>query len=1501
MIKKGLKIIGYLFGLFIFILIVAIGFTQTKVFKDRLREFILSNVSENINGSLYLGTIGGNFITGFSVDSLAITQGNVEFLTAGKIKLHHDPYSIVGKKITLRSLTIEHPKVNILKSKDGKWNISQIFKPKETPPSKFEWTIAFANVKVKNGTFLVHDSLRQVYRHHIDTTTQYLDYHHLLVNNLNTEISGVFKHNNIKLKIKDLQGYLPSTSFDLLSLSGEVLLDEKNIEVKNLVAASKNSSIKIDASLKDVNVFDKLLLANFENKPVSLKVTGSLINLNELKSFLSPVYFLNGSVYIDLDANGEFGNLFVNHLNLQTFNSSLKIEGSISNLHTPNDLFLDVRIDEARIKPSDVNRLLPYFKIPQFKNINNSLIFASYLGSPLDFKTKLNIQTDVGKAQAELSLNLKDSLLKYEGNFQTFALNFAKLLDDEKFVSTINSSGTFEGIGSSINNLDARVNLKIDSSKLANLKLDNSNLAIQVKDKKIEMVSRFKSDRMESYITANLDYTDPQLPKYNTEASITSLNLSNFLDNKDYESDLSLQASIILSGTNVNNANATANLTIFPSTIGEHKFQQEEIQLTLNQKDSSNKILKIESSMADILLNGHIDFPKIPSIFSDIASSFSEAISHRTKKSNHLKVEEITKFHIKPEEDSPYWFNYEIRSKNLVSISNLVNGTPFNFIGELKGSLRKDKWGITNRGEIEINDFFIGSVGTGVLISDGSIKYDIDSIVEENLFDKLNLNVTSEAKKIVFNKIDLDNLKLNFDFSKGRGKLVYTSDIDKVNRLSFTSEVAVYPNAFEFLFPKLNFALGDYSWENDKTFTISINPEELVLDKFILHRKNIEKIFIDGKLYADGIIDLKGRVEKFELAGVHHFIKSDNLKNPKNRIYGRTNSEIKISGSLENPVLNITANIDSIIYRNSNFGQFKSYLTYRDRYLDFNINFSSAGIKVKPDFIISGKLPINLSLKEVENLFPDEPIDVKIVSSGFQLSVLNPIIPLIDDLQGNLICDMSIAGIPKNPVYSGTIQIQQTRFLLLENNIYYNLSGSLLSDVNKIYLSQFEIRNDQSDYSEGRMNINGSFSLREYKISDFDLNATGQLLLLKETTRRKMQNIYGRLVGMVGNEGLNFKGSLAKSNISGNVIVQDANIVFPPPQTRAYHETTGIVRYVAIDDTTKPDNGDNLKHQFYSALYDTNKKNLVGEKPTESKFLAGLTYDISLETKGTTSIRMIFNPATSEELYAELDGKINLQRIGNRNYSTGEISISDRSYYNFFKRFEASGKLKFLGDPNNPELDIKATYSGFRKPPTLTPDTVVAEQKVIITLTISGTRLEPQLSMNITIDNEEYSKFNPEGDLQSDAISFLFTNKFRDDLNAREKSDIVSSLSSTAGTSIVAGATSTLLSGILTDFLRREFGFIRSAEITYHGGSIQQSADLRLSGQIFNAYWRFGGRIFDDINNANISFILNFGDILESDKMKNLFLQLERHVDAGEFTVDKKLTNSARIYYRWSF
>ena len=156
------------------------------------------------------------------------------------------------------------------------------------------------------------------------------------------------------------------------------------------------------------------------------------------------------------------------------------------------------------------------------------------------------------------------------------------------------------------------------------------------------------------------------------------------------------------------------------------------------------------------------------------------------------------------------------------------------------------------------------------------------------------------------------------------------------------------------------------------------------------------------------------------------------------------------------------------------------------------------------------------------------------------------------------------------------------------------------------------------------------------------------------------------------------------------------------------------------------------------------------------------------------------------------------------------------------------------------------------------------------------------------------------GDVQSDAISFILTGKFHDDLTSKDREGIVSNVGATAGTSAVTGFTTSFLSGMLTDFLQKEFSFIRSAEVSYRGGNLQESADLRLSGEAFKGYWRFGGRIFNDIGNANVNYQVSLGDVFNTTAIRNLFIELERKVEGSDFE-ERKLTNAARIYYRISF
>jgi hypothetical protein len=294
--------------------------------------------------------------------------------------------------------------------------------------------------------------------------------------------------------------------------------------------------------------------------------------------------------------------------------------------------------------------------------------------------------------------------------------------------------------------------------------------------------------------------------------------------------------------------------------------------------------------------------------------------------------------------------------------------------------------------------------------------------------------------------------------------------------------------------------------------------------------------------------------------------------------------------------------------------------------------------------------------------------------------------------------------------------------------------------------------------------------------------------------------------------------------------------------------------------------------------------------------------DVSIETQGPTQLRMIIAYSTGEELFSELHGKLFLTKDEFGTRFTGDVDVGKRSYYYFYKRFDATGKLKFDGPLDNPEMDITATYEGFRTPTRLDSlqgtVSTTKEQHVVVTLKITGTRISPRLAMDMTVDDKEWP-----GDVQSDAISFILSGKFRDDLTSSERSQMAASLGASVTSTVITGVTSSIFSGVLTDFLRSEFGtFIRQAEVTYSGGSVSESADLRLTGEVGETVIRVGGRVFNDIGNANVNIQMPVGRIIGSPALEDLIIELERKVEGSNYATDQKnLTNGARIYYRISF
>ena len=64
---------------------------------------------------------------------------------------------------------------------------------------------------------------------------------------------------------------------------------------------------------------------------------------------------------------------------------------------------------------------------------------------------------------------------------------------------------------------------------------------------------------------------------------------------------------------------------------------------------------------------------------------------------------------------------------------------------------------------------------------------------------------------------------------------------------------------------------------------------------------------------------------------------------------------------------------------------------------------------------ITGVLPLNLGLEGVDERVSDRPMNLRIRSTGVQMSILDPLLPTFNELSGIMQCDMTVGGTLRHP------------------------------------------------------------------------------------------------------------------------------------------------------------------------------------------------------------------------------------------------------------------------------------------------------------------------------------------------------------------------------------------------------------------------------------------------------------------------------------------------------
>ncbi len=265
---------------------------------------------------------------------------------------------------------------------------------------------------------------------------------------------------------------------------------------------------------------------------------------------------------------------------------------------------------------------------------------------------------------------------------------------------------------------------------------------------------------------------------------------------------------------------------------------------------------------------------------------------------------------------------------------------------------------------------------------------------------------------------------------------------------------------------------------------------------------------------------------------------------------------------------------------------------------------------------------------------------------------------------------------------------------------------------------------------------------------------------------------------------------------------------------------------------------------------------------------------------------MIFNPTTNEELDAILGGKLHLSNLSGTMELTGDVNIQTGSTYNFYgKQFNATGKMRFSGDPLNPVLDITGIYQGQHS------DTSNSgkPQNVVVQLKITGTFNQPSIDISMTQDNVPYPN-----DQQTNAISFILTGRFADELTAADKQNAANNLWSQYGEGALGSVGSSYLSGYLTNLLGKQFNFIQSVGLQYNSTSSIADPNVQITTKFWDGTLKVQTPIMYDIASTGFSLMYPIWGSVMAEASRNV-TQNNRMLGARE------ATDMLRLFYQISF
>jgi translocation and assembly module TamB len=229
-----------------------------------------------------------------------------------------------------------------------------------------------------------------------------------------------------------------------------------------------------------------------------------------------------------------------------------------------------------------------------------------------------------------------------------------------------------------------------------------------------------------------------------------------------------------------------------------------------------------------------------------------------------------------------------------------------------------------------------------------------------------------------------------------------------------------------------------------------------------------------------------------------------------------------VSGTAQRPTVMSSLIVTEGRIRRLAYERLAGKVDYSDQYLKLDLRFDQApGVWLTA----AGIAPLAL----VDQTRPDGPLDVTITSSSVGLGVIEALTSRVREVSGTLQMQVRAIGTARDPVFTGTVGIENAAFLVSATGVRYrNGAAALQLARDRVTVERLRVEDERGRALE----LMGSLGTRQLRVGDLAIDARAQRLMV-------LDNEFGT---MEIDANLQLRGQAESPRVIGTVTLVDGEL-----------------------------------------------------------------------------------------------------------------------------------------------------------------------------------------------------------------------------------------------------------------------------------------------------------------------------------------------------------------------